>query len=225
MKIKLKYLVFIAYVALVASLFVVSLTMARYVSNIGTEGSFEIGDQLYFNYERSVLYRGDQLIVGKEVYDAEFGGTIIETMNVAPGDNITYHFYISNFELKNNEVVTFNDVAADFHPASKALLRLPIKGFIYDADSTIYYRKVYEKEYPTSGILDNDPLMEYDSDASFSFLTADKKLDLPETRESLIVYEFTVTVALDGQIPGTTSHDYFDATLSIDLFFNAVSKE
>ena len=93
MKIKLKYLVFIAYVALVASLFVVSLTMARYVSNIGTEGSFEIGDQLYFNYERSVLYRGDQLIVGKEVYDAEFGGTIIETMNVAPGDNITYHFY------------------------------------------------------------------------------------------------------------------------------------
>jgi len=122
-------------------------------------------------------------------------------------------------------VPNFNDVAADFHPASKALLRLPIKGFIYDADSTIYYRKVYEKEYPTSGILDNDPLMEYDSDASFSFLTADKKLDLPETRESLIVYEFTVTVALDGQIPGTTSHDYFDATLSIDLFFNAVSKE
>lgn len=223
MKIKLKYLVFIAYVALVASLFVVTLTMARYVSNIGTEGSFEVGDQLYFNYTRSSLYRGDQLIVGKENYDPDFGGTIIETMNVAPGDKITYHFYISNFELVNEQIVSYNDVDADFHPSAKALLRLPIKGFIYDAEATIYYRKVYDKSYTSSSV--SIKPSNYDTTVPFSFLTADKKLDLPKTTTKLVIYEFTVTVALDGQIPNTTSDDYFDATLSIDLYFNAVSKE
>ena len=46
MKIKLKYLVFIAYVALIISLFAVSLTMARYVSDVNTGGDFEIGEKL-----------------------------------------------------------------------------------------------------------------------------------------------------------------------------------
>lgn len=222
MKIKLRYLVFITYVFFVFSLFVVSLTMGRYVSNLGTEGSFEVGDQLYFNYTRSSLYRGDQLIVGKEVYDPDLDATIIETMNVAPGDKITYHFYITNFEILDNQIVSKNDVDADFHPAAKALLRLPIKGFVYDADATIYYRKVYESEY-TSGSITVVPA-QYDTSVPFSFLTSDKKLDLPVTTTKLVVYEFTVTVALDGQIPNTTSDDYFDATLTIDLYFNAVSK-
>lgn len=222
MKIKLKYLVFITYVFFVVSLFVVSLTMARYVSDFGTEGSFEVGDKLYFNYTRSSLYRGDQLIVGKEVYDPELDSTIIETMNVAPGDKITYHFYVSNFEVLDNYIVTVNDVDADFHPSAKALLRLPIKGFVYDADATIYYRKVYDKEF-SAGSTSVNP-SQYDTSVPFSFLTSDKKLDLPDTFTRLVVYEFTVTVALDGQIPNTTSDDYFDATLTIDLYFNAVSK-
>ena len=223
MKAKLKYLVFIAYVALVASLFAVSLTMARYVSDVNTEGNFEIGDKLYFNYQRSNLYRGDQLIVGTPEYDADFGGTVIKTMNVAPGDKITFHFFISNFELNGLSIVNKNDVAADFHPASKALLELPIKGFRYDADSTMYYRKVYEAEY-TSDTLATDPVKLYDKSVTFSFLTTDTKVDLPATNTKLVVYEFTVTVELDGQIPNTTSDDYFDATLNIDLYFNAVSK-
>lgn len=224
MKAKLKYLVFIAYVALVASLFAVSLTMARYVSDVNTGGDFEIGEKLYFNYKRSNLYRGDQLIVGKEVEDPSFGGTVLETMNVAPGDKITFHFYISNFELSNLNIITKNDVDAYFHPASAALLELPMKGFRYDADSTMYYRKVYEKTY-SSDTLAIDPTKEYDTSVKFSFLTTDTKLDLPATKSTLVVYEFTVTVELDGQIPNTTSDDYFDATLSIDLYFNAVSKD
>ena len=222
MKIKLKYLVFITYVFFVVSLFVVSLTMARYVSDFGTEGSFEVGDKLYFNYTRSSLYRGDQLIVGKEVFDPELDATIIETMNVAPGDKITYHFYVSNFEALDNYIVTVNDVDADFHPSAKALLRLPIKGFVYDADATIYYRKVYESGFPDGSISIGPE--QYDTSVPFSFLASDKKLDLPDTLTKLVVYEFTVTVALDGQIPNTTSDDYFDATLTIDLYFNAVSK-
>ena len=48
-------------------------------------------------------------------------------------------------------------------------------------------------------------------------------IDLPPFDEQKVKYEFKITVMIDDQIENTTSDDYFDATLSINLFINAAS--
>ena len=133
-------------------------------------------------------------------------GKRLETMNVAPGDTIKFHFYVSNFsDLDNNSVDGY------FHPVANGLLELPIKRSNFDVECVVTYRKV-----PTDGSAATN---------LFTQVTSDLKLDLPPVSEELVKYEFVVTVVLDNQIANTTSDDYFDAKLEIELFMNAISKE
>ena len=94
-----KVLIIAIYVLFIVSFLSVSYTLGKYVSHQSVGGSFEIGDQLYFNYSRSDLFRNDQLIVGVIETDPDTNKTYITTDNVSPGDNVRYHFYISNFDL------------------------------------------------------------------------------------------------------------------------------
>lgn len=210
-KIKIRYLVFVLYMALIVSLFVITGSLSRYISGSNPQADFEVGDQIYFNYQRSSLFRNDNLIIGVEVDDEE--GKRLETMNVAPGDTIKFHFFVSNFSDSDN-----NSVDGYFHPVANGLLELPIKRSNFDVECVVTYRKV-----PTDGSAATN---------LFTQVTSDLKLDLPAVREGeglvkegLVKYEFIVTVVLDNQIANTTSDDYFDAKLEIELFMNAISKE
>jgi peptide deformylase len=134
-----KVLIIAIYVLFIVSFLSVSYTLGKYVSNQSVGGSFEIGDQLYFKYSRSDLFRNDQLIVGVIETDPDTNKTYITTDNVSPGDNVRYHFYISNFDLETGKT---NGYDANFLPVSTALLNMPIKGSSFDLDATIYYRVI-----------------------------------------------------------------------------------
>ena len=204
-KIKLRYLVFIAYALVILSMFAFSATLSRYVSESNVNAGFEVGDKLYFKYTRSSLYRNNKLIVGVEVDDED--GKRIETMNVAPGDNVVYHFFVSNFNPTNENEI--NSVDGYFHPSATGLLALPSKGSQYNVECQILYREV-----PVDGSTSTEP---------FTQITSDTRLNLPKVETKKVKYEFSVSVILDNQIMGTTSDDYFGASLSIEMFFNAVS--
>lgn len=204
-KIKIRYLVFILYATLIVSLFVVTGSLSRYISGKTPQADFEVGDQIYFNYTRSSLFRNDNLIIGVEVQDED--GRRLETMNVAPGDSIKYHFFVSNFS--DTEV---NTVAGSFHPVAAGLLSLPMKKSNFDVECNIEYREVNIDGTPIAGKL-------------FTQVASDLKLPIPATETEKVMYEFRVTVVLDNQISNTTSKDYFDAKLEIELFMNAVSND
>lgn len=200
------------YLLFIVSFLSASYTLGKYVSNQNIDGSFEIGDQLYFKYKRSDLFRNDQLIVGVEETDPVTNKTYITTDNVSPGDNVKYHFYITNFDKETGKM---NGYAANFLPVSTSLINMPSKGSSFDLKATIYYRVI---PLDINGEIDssNPPSTVY------NVVTNDTELDLP--KDTKVMYEFYVEVLLDEQLTNTTHIDYFGATLSINLYFNAVSK-
>ena len=135
---------------------------------------------------------------------------LLEIMNVVPGDSLTYHFFVSNFD---NITGDKNLVKGLFYPNTNATLSLPIKGEIYNVDCTILYRQVPYDETDTS----------VPSDGVWNNLIEGKYLDLPQTSIRKVKYEFKVSVVVDDQVQGTTHEDYFNAVLSIKLFVNAAS--
>ena len=208
-----KVLIIAIYVLFIVSFLSVSYTLGKYVSNQSVGGSFEIGDQLYFDYTRSDLYRNDQLIVGVIVNEPNSNKTYITTDNVSPGDNVRYHFYISNFDLETGKM---NGYDANFLPVSTALLNMPIKGSSFDLDATIYYRVIPLDQETGEPDPNNKPSTVY------NMIAKDTQLDLPDDEK--VMYEFYVEVLLDEQMNNTDHNDYFGATLSIEMYFNAVSK-
>lgn len=212
MRAKKRYIVFSVYLVIMLLLCLSTGILAKYITDDDKELDFTVGSVLYFNYERSNLYRNDQIVpVTPSVY--EENGTsyqLLEIMNVVPGDSLTYHFFVSNF---NNITGDKNLVDGLFYPNTNATLSLPIKGEIYNVDCTILYRQVPYDETDTS----------VPSDGVWNNLIEGKYLDLPQTSIRKVKYEFKVSVVVDDQVQGTTHEDYFNAVLSIKLFVNAAS--
>lgn len=209
---KYKAIYLIIYLMLVVSIILTSFTLAKYVYTGTTEIDFNVGSKLFFNYDRHELFRNDQLIVGVETEYEEDGQVYqrIETMNVVPGDNLIYHFYVSNFDDSTSE---YNAVDGMFYPNSKTTLSLPMKGKVYDVNCTIQYRQVpYGADDTTTS-----------ENEIWKNLVIDDYIDLPVADSQKIKYEFKVTVLIDDQVENTTSDDYFDAILTIKLFINAAS--
>ncbi len=208
---KNKRIFIILYFVLVAVIVLTSSTLAKYSSVTSSRVDFNIGSKLYFNYQRSNLYRNDKLIIGQET-EYEENGEIkrrIETMNVAPGDGLKYHFFVSNFNLDTKEE---NGIEGTFIPISNAIISLPMRGQTYDIDCLITYRKV--------------PLDENGNDLPENtemFVSLTDQIKLPKASDEKIKYEFQVTVVLDDQVSDTTSDDYFGATLNMYLFVNGAS--
>lgn len=217
---KKRYLFLMLYLLCFATIYLASATLSKYVTEEITTGEFSIGARLFFNYERGELYRNQQLIVGvpieENVYNSK-GEVIstsrrIETMNVAPGDNLVYHFYVSNYELDSNtnEVKDANGVDGIVHTSASALLSMPVHQTNYELKCTITYREIYS---------DN-------SYSQWKDFTSDFDLNLPKYSETnLVKYEFQVYVVLDDQIEATSNDDYIGATLSIYLFIDAADKQ
>ena len=211
---KRRHLIFLVYLAFVGLLSLSSFVLAKYVSEEKTNVDFTVGSILYFNYERSNLYRNEQSVqVVPSTYE-EDGVTyqLLETMNVVPGDSLTYHFFVSNF---NNTNGAMNYVQGQFFPNTKATLSLPIKGQIYNVDCTILYRPVE---------LDKDGNV-ISSDGVWNNLVEGSYLNLPDATKEKVKYEFKLSVVVDDQVEDTTHDDYFSAVLSIVLFVNAASLE
>ena len=97
---KKKYYLFITYLAIAALISFGSVILAKYVSTDDSEINFSVGSVLYFNYERSDLYRNNQVVpVTPSVYEEDGEKyTLLETMNVVPGDSLTYHFFVSTIQ-------------------------------------------------------------------------------------------------------------------------------
>lgn len=215
MKNKKRLIFLVFYVALVGLVYFTSSTLSKYVSTNKTEGDFTIGEKLYFDYTRGDLFRGDQLIIGVPIEEKiiEDGVEVgvrkrIETMNVAPGDELRYTFTVSN----TNETKTeYNSVDAEYHVSATAILSMPVRQSSYSLKCTIRY--VIVNSDGTKGTLTDLP--------------ADMNLDLPKylgtpATESKYVYE--VQVILDDQVEATSKDDYIGATLSIYLFVDAANK-
>lgn len=211
---KKRYIIFSIYLAFIGLICLCSHVLAKYISDDEENLDFTVGSVLYFDYERSNLYRNDQITeVTPSVYEEdETIYQLLETYNVVPGDSLTYHFFVSNF---NNITGDQNLIDGLFYPNTKATLSLPIKGGIYDVDCTILYREVPYDE--------TDKLTP--SDNVWNNLVEGNYLDLPQTSIKKVKYEFKVTVVIDDQVEDTTHEDYFDAVLSIKLFINAASDE
>lgn len=211
-----KRIITLLYLLFVAALYLVSSTITKYTTGHEGSGSFNIGQKLYFNYERGELYRNNNLIIGnpveEEKYDEE-GNIVdivkrIETMNVTPGDNLTFHFYVSNFNLETNEV---NGLDGIFYVSSYAEFTMPAIQSSAILKCTLAYREI--------------PIEEGVEPGPFRTFTSDNKISLPvynkDDPTSIIKYEFKVYVILDDQISTTSADDYIDATLSISLFIDA----
>lgn len=204
-----KIFVMLVYLMFAGAIILTSSTLARYLTTTDPNPTFIIGSDLYFDYTRGDLFRNNQLIVGVETEYEVDGEKFqrIETKNVAPGDNLTYHFYISNFEELG---VKANGVPGEFFPQAGATLAMPALGDTYDINCTITYRPIpLDGSAPTS---------------SYTLVTDDFNLPVVSEDTGKIKYEFRVEVIIDNQVPHTTSDDYFGATLSIYLFVDAASK-
>ena len=212
MKVKKRYIVFSIYLAFMLLLCVSTGILAKYITDDKEDLDFTVGSILYFNYERSDLYRNNQVVPATPSIYEENGTTyqLLEIINVAPGDSLTYHFFVSNF---NNITADKNLVNGLFYPNTNATLSLPIKGEIYNVDCTILYRQVPYDETDTS----------VPTDGVWNNLVEGKYIDLPQTSNKKVKYEFKVSVVVDDQVQGTSHEDYFNAVLSIKLFVNAAS--
>lgn len=211
---KKRYYIFLVYLALAGLLTLSSGIMAKYVSVDDSEIDFSVGSILYFNYERSDLYRNNQIVpVIPSVYEEDGEKfTLLETMNVVPGDSLTYHFFVSNF---NDVTGDINHIDGLFFPNTNATLSLPMKGEIYNVNSNILYREVpYDSTDTTTP-----------SNNVWNNLVEGNYLDLPPVSIRKVKYEFRVTVIVDDQVKDTNHEDYFDAVLTIKLFINAASDE
>lgn len=211
-----KLIIILLYVLLVDVLYLTSATFTKYTSTKTSIATFNIGQTLYFNYERGELLRNNISIIGVEVENPiynESGELIdterrIETMNVTPGDNLTYHFYISNY---NSTTLEKNGVDGAFYVSAFSALSMPAQKANYRLNCTLFYRKISEEGDPTP----------------FQTFTTDQELDLPVYIENdsttHMKYEFEIYVVLDDQIQATSADDYIDATLSILLFIDATN--
>lgn len=211
---KKRYYIFLVYLALAGLLTLSSGIMAKYVSVDDSEIDFSVGSILYFNYERADLYRNNQIVpVIPSVYEEDGEKfTLLETMNVVPGDSLTYHFFVSNF---NDVTGDINHIDGLFFPNTNATLSLPMKGEIYNVNSNILYREVpYDSTDTTTP-----------SNNVWNNLVEGNYLDLPPVSIRKVKYEFRVTVIVDDQVKDTNHEDYFDAVLTIKLFINAASDE
>ena len=211
---KKRHVVITVYLIFAIVTFLTTSVFARYVYTHSPEVDFNIGSTLFFDYQRHELFRNDQLIVGVETEYVEGGQKYkrIETMNVAPGDSLIYHFYVSNFDDTTGEK---NAVDGLFYPNAKSTLSLPVKGKVYDVDCSMQYRQVpYGPEDTTTP-----------ENNVWKNLVVGGYIDLPVAKDQKIKYEFKVSVLIDDQVEDTTSDDYFDAVLTIKLFINAASDE
>lgn len=211
---KKRHVLLIVYLVFVGMLCIGSGIFAKYASTEDSEIDFSVGSILYFNYERSELYRNNQIVpVTPSVYQEDGENfELLETMNVVPGDSLTYHFYVSNF---NSVTGDQNIIDGLFFPNTNATLSLPMKGEIYNVNSTILYREVpYDSTDTTTP-----------SNNVWSNLVEGNYLDLPPVSIRKVRYEFKVTVVVDDQVENTDHEDYFDAVLTIKLFINAASDE
>lgn len=211
-----KLVIILLYVLLVDALYLTSATFTKYTSTKTGIATFNIGQKLYFNYERGELFRNNNLIIGVEVENPiynESGELVdierrIETMNVTPGDNLTYHFYVSNYNLTTLER---NGLDGSFYVSAISEFSMPAQKANYRLSCTLSYREIPEEGEPTS----------------FKTFTTDKELDLPVYIENdpttHMKYEFEIYVILDDQIQSTSADDYIDATLSILLFIDATN--
>lgn len=215
MKNKKRLIFLVFYVALVGLVYFTSSTLSKYVSTNKTEGDFTIGEKLYFDYTRGDLFRGDQLIIGVPIEEKiiEDGVEVgvrkrIETMNVAPGDELRYTFTVSNTNETKSE---YNSVDAEYHVSATAILSMPVRQSSYSLKCTIRY--VIVNSDGTKGTLTDLP--------------ADMNLDLPKylgTPATEYKYVYEVQVILDDQVEATSKDDYIGATLSIYLFVDAANK-
>ena len=217
MKNKRRLMLVLFYITLVGFVYFTSSTLSKYLTTNSTEGNFTIGEKLYFDYTRGDLFRGDQLIIGvpieEQVFDKDTGVLIetkrrIETMNVAPGDVLKYHFTVSNVNEDKSEV---NSVPAVFHVSATAILSMPVKQSNYTFKCTILYAPVNVE----TGVI-----------GTFTDLPQDMNLSLPkyeQTTASELKYAFQVYVILDDQVTATSKDDYVGATLSIYLFIDAAN--
>ena len=212
MQIKKRYIILSVYLVIMSLICLSTGILAKYITVKDKELDFTVGSVLYFNYERSDLYRNNQIVATTPSVYEENGVQyqLLETMNIAPGDSLTYHFFVSNFnEVTGNQ----NLVDGLFYPNTNATLSLPIKGTIENVNCTILYRQVPSDANDTS----------VPSDGVWNNLTEGSYFDLPQTQVKKVKYEFKVSVVVD-EIEDTTHEDYFNAVLSIKLFVNAASK-
>lgn len=212
-----KIIIALLYVLLVGTLYVASATLTKYVTNKNGNYTFNIGQTLYFDYTRGELYRNNTLIVGVEVENPIYNEKNevidverrIETMNVTPGDNLTYRFYVSNYNL---ETLERNGVEGIFYVSAVAEFTMPALKANYKLSCSLAYREVNE----------------IGSQDIFKNITSDKEFNLPKYDEldpsTKMNYEFEIYVVLDEQIQSTSADDYIDATLSILLFIDATNK-
>ena len=215
MKNKKRIILIVFYIALVGLVYFTSSTLSKYVSTNKTEADFTLGEKLYFEYTRGDLYRGDQLIIGVPIdvpimKDGVQVGSknVIETMNVAPGDELRYTFTVSN---KNESGTEYNSVEAEYHVSATAILQMPTKQSSYSFNCIIKYAEIGT---------DGKPL-------TYTDLPQDRNLDLPKylgTPATESKYAFEVQVILDGQVEATSKEDYIGATLTIYLFIDAANK-
>jgi len=209
---KKRYIIFAIYLVLMGLICLTTGVLAKYIISKDSEFEFVVGNSLYFNYERSELYRNDQVVSPiPSVYEEDgVQYKVLDIMDVIPEDTITYYFYVSNF----NELTGQNNlIDGVLFPNANATLSLPIKGEIYNVGCTILYRQVPygpEDSTPDNNVWKN--------------LVDGQYIDLPNALDQKIKYEFKVTIVVNEQTTDTTHEDYFNALLSIKLFINAASE-
>lgn len=211
---KKRYVFLLLYFALVAVMYFTSATLAKYITTTNNKQSFNIGSKLYFDYTRGDLFRGDQLIIGEDKSFFDDDGVLhqrLETKNVIPGEKLTFHFTVSNFNSETNEV---NGIDGIFFPQAGGIIEMPSMGRSYDINCSLFYRRI-----PQDGSVVSSAFTDFTNDTEFQLPVYVE--DDPSTH---MMYEFQIQVILDGQVPNTTSEDYFDATLIIFLFVDAASK-
>ena len=216
MKIKSKniYIILSIYIVFIGVISLSSTILAKYVSSDEPEIDFTVGSILYFDYERSDLYRNNKVVpVTPSVYTGEDGEQyqLLEAMNIVPGDALTYHFYVSNF---NNATGDQNIIDGVVFPNTIATLSL-INAEEHEIETTISYREVPYDETDTTTPSNN----------VWNNLVEGNYLDLPPVSMRKVKYEFKVTVVVDNQISGTTHVDYVGAVLTLKVFVNAASDQ
>ncbi len=214
MKSKKTYIIFTIYLIFIGIIAFSSTILAKYVTSDDTEIDFTVGSILYFNYERSDFYRNEKVVpVTPSVYTGTDGEQyqLLEAMNIVPGDALTYHFYVSNFD---NATGDQNIIDGVIFPNTVATLSFLEKGE-HNIETTISYRIVPYDETDTTTPSNN----------VWNNLVEGDYLNLPPVAMGKVKYEFRVTVVVDEQIEGTTHEDYVGAVLTLKVYINAASDQ
>ena len=206
-------LIFIVYLLIVATLYFTSFTISKYLTREITTSKYRLENSLYFNYERGQLYLNDVLTPYQALDNPDFltehnpliSSKYLEFENVSPSDVLRYNFFISNI---NENGDFYNGLDAQFAVSAVGLLRLPALGESHDVECSLAYRKILGQEGSLSHI--------------FSDLYQGQRLELPKYLDFETKYELQIIVLVDDQIQFTSDDDYVDATLTINLFINAV---